>query len=277
MVAPQVGDRSDAPTFAAAPGPSVAVVLDGRVQLLAADGTLADTGVAGSPLGRLDGQEVVLPGHRLLGLTDGVIDSVARAFVDPTGVTYETTGGAIHWTGTRGQDSARMDGTLLGAGEHAFVVAGGSTDLVVHDAAACTRSVSAATATLSSPTGCRWVASPSLSSPTAPCSSSERTAPRLSPSSAASRAHSPRTATPTHSRPVPVEAAAGMDPGLAFFDVANGHQQRIPLAGQATDLGWLDGDLYVVTQQGGERVLQECTRQGCEDRLTDPSGTLSLR
>ncbi|MEP9365282.1 hypothetical protein ABLE68_20115 [Nocardioides sp. CN2-186] len=277
VVVPHLGDRSDPTTYAAAPDPGVAVVLGGRVELLAADGTLTDTGLAGRPLGRLDGREVVLSGHRLLGLTDGVIDGVATAFVDRTGVTYETTTGAIHWTGTRGQDSAWMDGTLLGAGEHAFVVTGESTDLVVHDAEGLHPVDLGSDGNAVEPdrveVGGFTVAVVADGTVQFFGADGTRGQSFLGGENGALSADGDTYAFAPSAR----EAAAGMEPGLAFFDVASGHQERVPLTGQALDLDWIDGDLYVVTQQGDAHVLQECTRQGCVDRLTDPTGTLSLR
>lgn len=275
-VVPGLLDRSAPRTVAGAPDPGVPIVLSGHVQLLASDGSLTDTGLSGSPIGRLRGQQIVLDGGRLLGLHDSpVVDHVVAAFVDPTGATYQTSDGLITFTGRRGQPSATDEGRLLAAGEHAYVVDAGPA-VVFHDAAGLHPVSLGSDGTSSTPTnvevGGRTVVVVAGGGVQVFDTDGTRRSGFLGGVTGALSADGATYAF----APSAHEKALGMASGLAFYDTVTAEQHRIPLAGPAVDLAWIDGHLYVVTEQGSARTLLECGPRACEKRFTDPEGTLSL-
>jgi hypothetical protein len=276
VIVPHLVDRPTSPTVASAPDPGVPVVLGGHVQFLAPDGSLTDTGSAGIPIGRLRGREIVLDGDRLLGLHDHpVVEHVAAAFVDPTGATYQTSDGLITFVGRRGQRSATDEGTLLAAGEHAYAVETAS-GVVLHDAAGVhpvrLGSDGATSKVDRVEVGGRTVVVVADGGVQVFDTAGERRDGFLGGVTGALSGDGTTYAYAPSAR----EKAQGMVPGLTLYDTGTGAQHRIALSDAAVDLAWLDGRLYVVTQKGSTRTLLECGRRACEQRLSDPEGSLSL-
>jgi hypothetical protein len=267
------------PVATAVPADGVPIVLDGRVQQLAADGSLTDTGLSGTPIGRLDGRLVVLDGDRLLGLADGPIDGVVTAYVDPFGVTYQTTDGLIVFAGQRGQHSAQDEATLLAGGASVYVDDDGSGPRI-HDS----RGVHPVDLGSDG-------ASPELDGVEAAGGTvvfvhdggvevyDARGERRDGFLGGTTGALSGDGATYAYA-PGPDELEAGMTAGLSLYDTGTRDVRRVPLADPALDLAWYDGDVYVLTQdaaQGaGERSLWRCDTDACDRLLTEPGESLSL-
>lgn len=275
-VVPLALDRSEpTPIATAVRSTGVPVVLDGRVQEVAADGTVTDTGLSGAPIGRLGGQLVVLDGDRILGLADGPIDHVVSAFVDQNGVSYATSDGLIVFAGPRGQHSAQLRGTLLAAGGSVFVDDEGDGPLI-HDPAG------VHPIELGSDGGSVDLDRVEVGGDTVVLvhdggvevydASGERRSGFLGGTAGAlsddgtTYAYAPSAA----------ELDAGMLPGLARYDTRTGQLRRAPLADPAVDLRWVDEDLFVVTQGSDGRTLWQCGERLCGPLLTDPESTLEL-
>jgi hypothetical protein len=268
-------DRPPITTPAAEPG--VPVVLDGHVQEVAADGTVTDTGMTGTPLGWLDGRVVVLDGHRLLGFGDGPIDDVAAAVVHPGGVTYELTSRQIVVATVDGEYASGGSGSLLAAMD-TYYVDGNDLGAVIY---------SPSTQDLRHVTFGSDGASVDLQGAEAGGdivvfvhdggvefynSDGKR---RGGFVGGTTGALSPDGATYAYA-PSADELARGMTPGLARYDTTTKQVRRIPLADPAVDVAWSHGALYVVTEKAGERTLWQCDEQACDQLLTDPEGTLDL-
>jgi hypothetical protein len=273
--APAVLHRSS-PTPVAAPAsdPGVPVTLDGRVELVGSDGTVTDTGLRGTPVGRIDGRLVVLDGHQLIGLADDPITGVASAYVGEEGATYQTTDGRIVFTGTGGQSSAQDEGTLLAAADPAYVAdagdgpvihesgglhpielgsdgarvradrveAGGDTVVFVADGGVQVFDTSG-------------VRRDGFLGGTTGALSGDGTTYAFAPSAD--------------------ELAGGMSAGLVRYDTSTGAHQRVPLQDPAVTLAWYDRVPYVVTEAQHVRTLWRCA-DTCARVLTDGSGTLTL-
>ena len=128
-----------------APGPSgLPVLLEGRLTTLDDDGSL---GVPGPKVARIvgastDGVVVFAMNGDLASVTaDGEVrrlvdEPVRRAYLDESGVVYQTYDGFVRWSAAdRATESAQTDGMLIVAAENTFVIAGegGGFGLVAHD------------------------------------------------------------------------------------------------------------------------------------------------
>lgn len=253
----------------------VPVVLDGRVQEVGPGGSLTDTGLSGRPLGRLAGRLVVLDGHRLLGVGDAPIEDVVTAYVDPTGVTYQTTDGLIVFTGEHGQRSAQGPGTLLAGsatlyvddeghgplihaadGIHPVDLGSDGTRVELDRVEAAGRTVVFVHDGQVEVYGADGERRDGLLGGTTGALSADGTTYAYAPDGD--------------------ELANGMAAGLTFYDTRSSDARSVPLADAAVDLAWYDGDLYVLTQGNGERALWRCDTDACDRVLTAPGSTLSL-
>jgi hypothetical protein len=267
------------PVATARAGEGVPVVLDGRVQEVGPDGSVTDTGLHGSPVGRLDGRLVVLDGHRLLGVGDAPIDGVVTAYVDATGVTYQTTDGLIVFAGVRGQNSAQGPGTLLAGGGTLYVDDEGDGALI-HEADGIhpvdLGSDGARVRLDRVEAGGRTVVFVHDGTVEVYDASGDRRDGFLGGTTGALSADG---ATYAYA-PDPGELAAGMVAGLAFYDTGSGDLSRVPLAEPAVDLVWHGDDVYVLTEgsTGGTdaRHLWRCDTDACDRVLSAPGTTLSL-
>lgn len=274
-VVPRVLTESEPTPVASAGGTGVPVVLDGSVRLVARDGSLGDTGLSGTPVGRLDGELVVLDGDRLLGVGDTPIEDVVTAYVHRSGVTYQTSEGLIEFAGVDGRNSARGPGTLLAAAAAVYVDDEGDGPLI-HDASGIhpvdlgsdgarveLDRVEAAgrTVVFVHDNGVEFYDA-----------GGERRDGFLGGVTGALSADGTTYAY----APGAADLAAGMAAGLSYYDTRSGELSTVPLRGAAIDLRWYDGDLYAVTEGAGERTLWRCGADACDRVLTAGTG-LALR
>jgi hypothetical protein len=275
-IVPHVLPQSEpSPVASAAPADGVPVVLDGRVRVVAPDGSLSDTGLEGTPVGRLDGRLVVLDGHRLVGVGDGPIDDVVTAYVHRAGVTYETTEGLIEFAGVDGRNSAQGPGRLLAATATTYVDDEGAGPLI-HDPAGIhpvdLGSDSARVELDRVEAAGRTVVFVHDGGVEVYDASGERRDGFLG---GATGALSPDGTTYAYA-PDAEELDDGMATGLSYYDTRSRDVRSVPLAEPAVDLRWYDGAVYVVTSGTGRRTLWRCDAAACAEVLT--AGTsLSLR
>ncbi len=269
---------------------SVSVLLDGRLQVVGEGGAVHDTGVVAAELvGRTEAGEVVLDEQgRLLavaqdGTTSRLVEPAVRAaFLDPTGVTYQTVDGRIRWRGTDvPSDSAQTSGPrLLAAGERAWVGAedgqvfvsdrDGRHELPLGSdgTSPLPRQVEVAGSTVAvHDAGYQFFDTDGTR--------------RLGELGGRTGALSP-AGTTYAAAPDRQELGQGMRPGVFVADTTTGQQTRLsgpPSTGAAVDLAWSGPDRFlVVLDTAGTRTLWECATPAmtCGRRVTDPGGTLSL-
>lgn len=275
-VVPQVlAEPEPTPVASAGAAGGVPVVLDGHVQLVAPDGSLSDTGLSGTPIGRLGGELVVLDGERLLGVGDAPIEDVVAAYVHRSGVTYQTTAGLIEFAGVDGRNSAQGPGTLLAATNAVYVDDEGDGPLI-HDASGIHRvdlgSDGAHVELDRTEAAGRTVVFVHDNGVEVYDVSGQRRDGFLGGATGALSSDGSTYAYAPHAG----ELAAGMSPGLSYYDTRSGEVRSVPLDGPAVDLRWYDGDLYVVTASGEDRMLWRCDASSCGEILTSDS-TLALR
>lgn len=244
-------------------------------QLVAPDGSLSDSGLAGRPIGRLDGRLVVLDGHRLLGVGDAPIDDVVTAYVHRAGVTYQTTEGLIEFAGVDGRNSAQGPGRLLAATANTYVDDEGDGPLIhdpagIHPVGLGSDSVRVELDRVDA--AGRTVVFVHDGGVEVYDASGERRDGFLGGTTGAL---SPDGTTYAYA-PDAEELADGMTGGLTYYDTRSREVWSVPLAEPALDLRWYDDDLYVLTRADRARTLWRCDAGACDEVLAT-GGSLGLR